>query len=76
VYSLQVHVHIRHRRVYDEQKAVVVVQASLPGLRINAKRASARKYLRAVFLLVSVAFNVRFTTNGMRAKNNTHRFVV
>jgi len=50
VYSLQHHVHIRHRRVYDEQKAVVVVQASLPGLRTNAKRASARKYLRAVFL--------------------------
>jgi len=31
-YSLQHHVHIRHRRDYDEQKAVVVVWASLPGL--------------------------------------------
>jgi len=26
---LQHHVHIRHRRNYDEQKAVVVVEASL-----------------------------------------------
>jgi len=29
---LQHQVHIRHMRVYDDQKAVVMVQASLPGL--------------------------------------------
>jgi len=34
-YSLQHHVHIHHRREYDEQKAVVVVQTSLPGLTIK-----------------------------------------
>jgi len=44
-YSLQHHVHIHHRGDYDKQKAVVVVQASLPALGINAKRASTRKYL-------------------------------
>jgi len=30
LFSLKHHVHIRHRRDYDEQKAVVVVQASSP----------------------------------------------
>jgi len=45
-YSLQHHVHNRHRGYYDEQKAAAVVQASLPGLRRNAKLGSTRKYLR------------------------------
>jgi len=33
--SLQHHVHIRHRRDYDEQKAVRSGEASLPGLPIK-----------------------------------------
>jgi len=37
---------LRRRRDYDEQKAAVVVYASLTRLRINAKRASTRKYFR------------------------------
>ena len=31
---------LRHRKDYDEQKAVVVVQASLPGLPLNMKHAN------------------------------------
>jgi len=35
---LQHHVHIRHSRDYDEQKGVVVVEASLiPGLPIKCE---------------------------------------
>jgi len=38
-YSLQHHVHIRHGRDYDEQKAVVVVKHNHQGCQLNAKRA-------------------------------------
>jgi len=34
-YPLQHHEHIRYRRIYDEQKAVVVMQISLSGLPIK-----------------------------------------
>jgi len=34
-YSLQHHVHIHHKKDCDEQEAVVVVKASLPGLPIK-----------------------------------------
>jgi len=49
---LQHHVHIRHRRYYDKQKAVVVVEASLMlGLPITRKRKgtqTSRMHLRGI----------------------------
>jgi len=56
-YSLQHYdyVHICLRKDYGEQKAVVVVQASLPGLHINPKHATMRKYLRGLGNLCSNA---------------------
>jgi len=44
-YSLQHHVHIRHRRHFDEQKAVVVVKHHYQSCQLNAKRTSSRKCL-------------------------------
>jgi len=56
--SLQHHVHIPHRRDYDEQKAFVVVNHHYQGCQLNAKRASTRKYLRGLGdLLSSAAYN-------------------
>jgi len=44
---LQHHVHIRHRRDYDKQKAVVVVQASLMReMHEHANIANASQRLR------------------------------
>jgi len=48
-------------RDYDQQKAVLVVQASLSGLRINAKRAITRKYLRGLGNLCSSAAHNQLT---------------
>jgi len=39
-YSLQHHVHIRNRRVYDEQKAVVVMKHHHQGCQLDAGHAN------------------------------------
>ena len=44
--SLRNHVHIRHRRDYYEQKAVVVVKHLYEGCQFKAKRTSTRMYIR------------------------------
>ena len=59
-YSLQHHVHTSSHEDCDEQKAVVVVKASLPGLPTNAKRVSAWKYHRGVGNLCSSAAYINF----------------
>ena len=47
-HSLQHHVHIHHRRDYDEQKAVAVVMHHYQGCQLHAKRFSTQKYLRGL----------------------------
>ena len=42
--------HIRHRKDYDEQKAVVMVLASISGLRRNAKCAIVRESMSEVWV--------------------------
>ena len=67
--SFQHHVYtclLHHRRDYDEQNAVVVMWASLPGLPIKHETCYIRMYLRGLGNLCSIAaYNqMRFTTEG------------
>jgi len=59
--SLQHHVHIRHMRGYDEQKAAVLVKDHYQGCQLNVKCASTRKYLRGLDnLCLSAVYNQRW----------------
>jgi len=54
IYSLQHHVHIRHKKDYDEQNArIVVVKHHYQGCQLNAKRTSILMYLRGLGNLCS-----------------------
>jgi len=58
---LQHHVHIRHRRNYVQQKAVVAVcKHRYQGCQLNAKRACTREYLRDLGNLYSSAAYINF----------------
>ena len=61
-YPLQHHAHIRHRRVHGKQKATVVVKHHCQGCLLNAKRASAQKYLSGLGILRSSAAYNRMNT--------------
>jgi len=53
-YCLQHHVHIRHRRDYDEQKAVVVVKHHYQGYLFNTKHASSEAQVTYVQMLLRI----------------------
>jgi len=83
--SLQYHVHIRHRRDYDEQRAVAAVQISLPGLPetwhvlshesiSQAQVTSVQVCLTLIFNTISCGLQVRTATNRINTVFESHRF--
>jgi len=64
--------HPCHRRDYHEQKAVVVVKASLPGLPIKRET---WKYLRGLGNLYSITADINILT-PFRAAYNQERLTI